>query len=69
MLPQGKEEIRSAPQACPVAVIGAPPQLVRRTPANGYPALITRHRAGDVDDRSWASRRSVGASSWLVVRP
>ena len=52
-----------------MAVIGAPPELVRRTPADGFPALITRHGAGDVDDCGWASRRSFGASSWLVVRP
>jgi ferredoxin len=70
--PQGEEEIRAALlalQACPVAAIGAPPDLVRRTPADGFPALITRHEAGDVDYCGWASRRSFGASSWLVVRP
>jgi glyoxylase-like metal-dependent hydrolase (beta-lactamase superfamily II)/ferredoxin len=70
--PHGEEEIRAALlalQACPVAAIGAPPELVRRTPADGFPALITRHEAGDVYYCGWASRRSFGASSWLVVRP
>jgi len=70
--PQGEEEIRAALlalQACPVAAIGAPSDLLRRTPFDGFPALITRHEAADVYYCGWASRRSFGASSWLVVRP
>ena len=58
-----------AAQACPVAAIGATPPLLRQTPPRGFPARITRHPAGDVYYCGWASRRSFGASSYLVVRP
>lgn len=58
-----------AVQACPVAAIGSTPALIRQTPRHGFPALITRHPAGDVYYCGWASRRSFGASSFLVVRP
>ena len=58
-----------AAQACPVAAIGAPPALLRQTPAQGFPSLITRHPAGDVYYCGWAARSSYGASSYLVVRP
>ena len=58
-----------AAQACPVAAIGSTPALIRKTPRHGFPALITRHPAGDVYYCGWASRRSFGASSFLVVRP
>jgi glyoxylase-like metal-dependent hydrolase (beta-lactamase superfamily II)/ferredoxin len=70
--PQGPEPIRQALlalQACPVAAIGAPADLVRSTPADGFPALLTRHPAGAVYYCGWASRRSFGASSYLIVRP
>lgn len=69
--PQGPEQTRQALlalQACPVAAIGAPPALVRSTPADGFPALLTRHAAGAVYYCGWASRRSFGASSYLIVR-
>jgi glyoxylase-like metal-dependent hydrolase (beta-lactamase superfamily II)/ferredoxin len=56
-------------RACPVAAIQAPAELVRRTPADGFPALLTRHAAGEVYYCGWASRRSFGASSYLIVRP
>ena len=70
--PEGKEETERALlalQACPVAAIGAPADLLRHTPADGFPALITHHPAGDVYYCGWASRKSFGASSYLVVRP
>lgn len=70
--PEGPQQTRQALlalQACPVAAIGAPPALVRSTPADGFPALLTRHRAGAVHYCGWASRRSFGASSYLIVRP
>jgi glyoxylase-like metal-dependent hydrolase (beta-lactamase superfamily II)/ferredoxin len=70
--PQGEAELRAALlalQACPVAAIGTTPELLRRTPADGFPALITQHPAGDVYYCGWASRRSFGASSWLIERP
>jgi len=58
-----------AAQACPVAAIGATPALMGQTPTQGFPALITPHPAGDVYYCGWASRKSYGASSYLVVRP
>lgn len=69
--PEGPEEtVRAllALQACPVAAIGAPPELVRTTPPDGFPALLARHEAGDVYYCGWASRLSFGASSYLIVR-
>lgn len=70
--PVGDEETRRALlalQACPVAAIGAPADLLRLTPSDGFPALLTHHPAGDVHYCGWASRKSYGASSYLVVRP
>ena len=70
--PQGPEQTGRALlalQACPVAAIGAPAELVSAIPHDGFPALLTRHPAGDVYYCGWASRRSFGASSYLIVRP
>jgi len=70
--PSGLAESRQALmalQACPVAAIGTTVELRNQTPTDGFPALITRHADGDVYYCGWASRRSFGASSWLVVRP
>jgi ferredoxin len=70
--PEGEAETTQALlalRACPVAAIQAPAALVRRTPADGFPALLTRHAAGEVYYCGWASRRSFGASSYLIVRP
>ena len=70
--PQSEAEVREALQAlqaCPVAAIGTTSELMLRMPADGHPILITRHPAGEVLYSGWASRRSFGASSWLIVRP
>lgn len=70
--PDGAAELREALlalQACPVAAIGTSRELLAQMPMDGFPVLITRHPAGDVYYCGWASRRSFGASSWLVVRP
>jgi glyoxylase-like metal-dependent hydrolase (beta-lactamase superfamily II)/ferredoxin len=70
--PSGDEAIRRALlalQACPVAAIGAPADLLPMTPADGFPALLTHHPAGDVHYCGWASRKSFGASSYLILRP
>ncbi|MFM7313882.1 MAG: MBL fold metallo-hydrolase [Cyanobium sp.] len=70
--PEGPDAIGRAllaQQACPVAAIGAPSDLRRQLPAEGFPALLTRHPAGEVFYCGWASRRSFGASSYLIVRP
>jgi glyoxylase-like metal-dependent hydrolase (beta-lactamase superfamily II)/ferredoxin len=69
--PVGKAETRralEALQACPVAAIGAPRELLGQTPADAFPALLTEHPAGAVHYCGWASRRSFGASSYLIVR-
>ena len=58
-----------AVQACPVTAIGGPAALLGRTPTDGFPALLTRHPAGDVHYCGWASAKSFGASSYLIVRP
>ncbi|WP_216900570.1 MBL fold metallo-hydrolase [Synechococcus sp. CCY 9618] len=55
-------------QACPVAAIGAPKQLLAQTPADGFPALVTALPQGEVHYCGWASRKSFGASSWLITR-
>ena len=68
--PKGTDEQRQALlalQACPVAAIGTSPVL--KPPVDGFPSPVCRHRAGDVYYCGWASRRSFGASSWLIVRP
>lgn len=70
--PEGDEETRQALlalQACPVAAIGAPPALVASTPADGFPALLCEGAWGRVHYCGWASRRSFGASSYLIERP
>ena len=56
-------------QACPVAAIGAPAALTALTPADGFPALLCEGGFGQVYYCGWASRRSFGASSYLIVRP
>ena len=70
--PQGEAECRQALlalQACPVAAINTTAEQRRAMPVDGFPSLVSRHAAGDVYYCGWASRRSFGASSWLVVRP
>jgi glyoxylase-like metal-dependent hydrolase (beta-lactamase superfamily II)/ferredoxin len=62
-----------AQQACPVAAIGSPPQLQRLHRAalaqKGFPALLTRHGEAAIHECGWASRRSFGAASYLLVQP
>jgi len=70
--PVGEHETQMALlalQACPVAAINTGSDQRRAMPRDGFPALVTRHPAGDVYYCGWASRQSFGASSWLVVRP
>jgi glyoxylase-like metal-dependent hydrolase (beta-lactamase superfamily II) len=70
--PEGALETRQALlalRACPVAAIGAPPALVATTPADGFPALLCEGPWGRVHYCGWASRRSFGASSYLIERP
>ncbi len=69
--PEGNAEVRQALlalQACPVAAIGTSRELLAHTPADGFPALVERRPEGDIHYCGWASRRSFGASSWLIVR-
>lgn len=62
-----------AQQACPVAAIGSPAELLRRhssvLAAQGFPALLVRHPQADIHYCGWASRLSFGAASYLLVRP
>jgi glyoxylase-like metal-dependent hydrolase (beta-lactamase superfamily II)/ferredoxin len=58
-----------AMQACPVAAIQSDAGHKQSRQSDGFPVLITRHAAGDVYYCGWTSRKSYGASSWLVVRP
>lgn len=70
--PTGDQERRRALlalQACPVAAIGAPRELLGDTPRDGFPELLLRTGRGDVHYCGWASRRSFGASSYLITRP
>jgi glyoxylase-like metal-dependent hydrolase (beta-lactamase superfamily II)/ferredoxin len=64
-----EEQALLALLACPVAAIGTTPEQLRRIPRDGFPRLIESHRAGAVHYCGWTSRRSYGASSYLVVRP
>ena len=70
--PSGAEAQRQALlalQACPVAAIETSPELLRQTPADGFPALITTAGDAEIFYCGWASRKSFGARSWLVKRP
>ena len=66
---QAQRQALLALQACPVAAIETSPDLLKQTPQQGFPALITRHGDGDIYYCGWASRKSFGARSWLVRRP
>ncbi len=69
--PQDEGEIHAALlalQACPVAAIGTTRELLAQTPADGFPALVTALPQGEVHYCGWASRKSFGASSWLITR-
>jgi glyoxylase-like metal-dependent hydrolase (beta-lactamase superfamily II)/ferredoxin len=69
--PRGEAETRSALlalQACPVAAIGTSRELLAHTPADGFPSPVARLPQGEVHYCGWASRRSFGASSWLITR-
>ena len=56
-------------QACPVAAIETSAELLKQTPSQGFPALVTNHSAGEIYYCGWASRKSFGARSWLIQRP
>jgi glyoxylase-like metal-dependent hydrolase (beta-lactamase superfamily II)/ferredoxin len=69
--PNGETETRAALlalQACPVAAIGTSRELLALTPADGFPSLVARLPQGEVHYCGWASRKSFGASSWLISR-
>ena len=70
--PSGAEAERQALlalQACPVAAIETSPELLKLTPADGFPALITRAAGAEIFYCGWASQKSFGARSWFVKRP
>ena len=66
---QAQRQALLALQACPVAAIETSPELLKQTPADGFPALITRAAGAEIFYCGWASRQSFGARSWLVKRP
>ena len=61
-----------AQQACPVAAIGSPAELLRRhstaLASDGFPAPLVSHPLAEIHYCGWASRLSFGASSYLLVR-
>ena len=46
-------------QACPVAAIETSAELLKQTPSQGFPALVTNHSAGEIYYCGWASRKSL----------
>ncbi len=68
--PNGQHQIEKALSAlidCPVAAIGAPKDLTSKLSTDVFPILITKHPAGSVYYCGWSSKRSFGASSWLIL--
>ncbi len=68
--PNGQQEVEKSLLAlidCPVAAIGAPKHLTANSSADVFPILVTKHPAGDVYYCGWSSKRSFGASSWLIL--
>ena len=64
---QAQRQALLALQACPVAAIETSPELLKHTPADGFPALITRQLVL----RFFIAvglRAKAGARSWLVKR-
>jgi len=61
-----------AQQACPVAAIGSPAELLRRhstaLASDGFPAPLVSHPLAEIHYCGWTSRLSFGASSYLLVR-
>jgi glyoxylase-like metal-dependent hydrolase (beta-lactamase superfamily II)/ferredoxin len=58
--------------ACPVSAIGTAepgPREEKAAAARAFPELVAEAGATSVHQCGWASRRSYGAASWLVVRP
>ena len=69
--PKGKKEISKAFLAlvdCPVAAISATKKFTSGISTDVFPILITKHPAGQVYYCGWSSKKSFGASSWLIVR-
>ncbi|KGG14148.1 MULTISPECIES: MBL fold metallo-hydrolase [Prochlorococcus] len=69
--PTGQQEIKKALLAlidCPVAAIGAPKSITSNLSPDLFPILVTKHSAGDVYYCGWSSKRSFGASSWLIMK-
>ena len=70
--PNGRKGIENALLAlvdCPVAAIGAPKEFTSHLSADLFPILVTKHSAGKIYYCGWSSKRSFGASSWLILRP
>ena len=70
--PTAENEISKALLAlvdCPVAAIGAPKEFTSRISNDLFPIWVTENASGSVYYCGWSSKRSYGASSWLIIRP
>ncbi len=70
--PNGKKEVHKALLAlldCPVAAIGIQEKISEVLSNDIFPILVYKHLSGDVYYCGWSSKRSYGASSWLILRP
>ncbi len=69
--PETKGEIQKALLAledCPVGAIGAPKKLAL-TKKQEFPILVANHSSGNVYYCGWSSKKSFGASCWLIIKP
>lgn len=70
--PQAGPELLQAVRAqlaCPVGAISGPASAVKQGRSLAFPQLLFRHGASAVHYCGWTSRRSFGASSYLIQRP
>lgn len=67
--PLGQRQAVRALLACPVGAIAGPAALVSQARAQAFPQLLLHHGEAAVHYCGWSSRRSFGASSYLIQRP
>ncbi len=67
--PKSKRELNKALLAvidCPVNAIGSANDIKYDQPTEDFPLLVTDHPEGKIYYNGWSSRKSFGASSWLI---
>ncbi|KGG14916.1 MULTISPECIES: MBL fold metallo-hydrolase [unclassified Prochlorococcus] len=67
--PNGTKEIQKAFLAlldCPVSAIGASKEVTADCSTDTFPIFVTKYSSGEVYYCGWSSRKSFGASSWLI---